>query len=436
MAKFKQGEEIGSGGFGAVFRGERIDDGWPCALKCLKPGVSPADRQRFNREVRMQVPLKHPNIVRIVAQNLTDDPPWFVMPLAAYSLREYFVRTKPGPKRLWAIRQIAAGLGHAHQNEVLHRDLKPDNVLVFFDEKQKPSVAISDFGLGRLITRDSPSITQTGMRMGTVEYMAPEQYADSKSADGRADIYALGKILFEALTGLTPYPALDLAKVPSDFRYIVQKACEHEAARRYQSVSDFLQDLDQVTAGSESLERPLARVQALIQAVGLRKEEPEELAKVLVNNLDDTSVLMKALPETPVQVLERLFDRSPAMMLDVMRRYDEAVSVKVPFEYCDVVANFYEKVLALASTPHEIRVLMLRRLPVLGRMHNRFFVGDVFARIVANLSDKSDVLAVRDILTEQPDVARWCHDYLERLSLPGALRQVLVRASDTGKVVP
>jgi len=363
-------------------------------------------------------------------QQLQVDQPWFAMPLAASNLREHFRNSSPGDDRLWAIRHVAEGLSHAHANGVLHRDLKPENVLIFFDPKQKPRAALSDFGLGRRITRESPSLTETGMRMGTVEYMAPEQYADSKHVDVRADVYGIGKILYEALTGLVPYPHLELSRVPADFRYVVQRACAQDPGGRHQQVADLLADLNLVTVGAESMKSPLSVVRALAKDMTAGKEQADVLAKALMDNLDDTEVLTKVLPEMPVQILRRLFSAEGPAMLEVIKRYDESVSGGLPFDYCDTVANFYENVLA-ATNRVEVRVLILRRLPQMGFGHNRFHVGDVLARIIAALTDKNDLLAMRDVLREHPDAAAWCQTYLKDTSLPPLLTSVLVGPSST-----
>lgn len=216
---------------------------------------------------------------------------------------------------------------------------------------------------------------------------------------------------------------MDFGRVPSDFRYIVQRACEVDPARRYPTVQAMFEDLEMVTGGGESLQRPLALVKALVHKVGLRQEAPEALAKALINNLDDNAVLMNALPEIAPPILARLFSACGTTMLEVLKRYDAAVSERLPFDYCDVVANFYEKVLN-AGAPPEVRSLVLR-LPVLGFSHNRYHVGEVLARIVASLSDTHDLLTLRDVLRENPDAAAWCKTYLERTNLPSVIRAAL-----------
>lgn len=105
MVKFNVGEKIGSGGFGCVYECKREEDSWPCALKeCIDKN----NAKRFIREVRMQAPLRHENIVPIIAQNLEDEPPWFVMPLAKYNLREY-LSIFHGEEEVWIIREISNG---------------------------------------------------------------------------------------------------------------------------------------------------------------------------------------------------------------------------------------------------------------------------------------------------------------------------------------
>src|SRR5262249_49932146 len=120
---------------------------------------------------------------------------------------------------------IAAGVSYSHGNGVIHRDLKPQNVLFVRDGNRKLIPAVADFGLGRFTDRDSTTLTLSSVSMGTFEYMPPEQLrGDSKHVDHRGDIYSLGKILYEILTGDLPFPGIDLPKVPASFVYIVERA--------------------------------------------------------------------------------------------------------------------------------------------------------------------------------------------------------------------
>lgn len=129
MATYQFHNELGRGGFGVVYEAERENDGWACAAKTLRPRASQRETRRFHREVRLQAKLNHPHIVPIVALNLEDNPPWFIMPLAQENLRDHLERVGVGEERLWIFDQVAAGIEHAHSNGVIHRDIKPVRML-------------------------------------------------------------------------------------------------------------------------------------------------------------------------------------------------------------------------------------------------------------------------------------------------------------------
>jgi len=426
MAKYQFGEKIGCGGFGEVFAGFRSDDGWLCAIKRLQQSADAQARQRFHREVRMQAQLRHDNIVPVVGYNLEDELPWFVMPRAFCNLRDH-LKVKKGIDQIWVVMEVAAGLEHAHSNGVIHRDLKPENVLLF-ESKEELYVAIGDFGLGRFSTRDSPSLTSTDIRMGTIEYMAPEQYTDAKHVDKRADIYSLGKITYELLTGEIPYPELEYSKLPTKFVYIVKKACETDREKRYQSVGEMVNDLNIVTQKENLLTKPSEmirdEVKAILEEQNFQASRVERLGRILMENTDDNEVLTGVLPRLPDPILERLVKDYISLLSTVLKVYDKAVSEALPFDYCDTVALFYEKVFNWTDSV-EIKVMILERLPEIGFSHNRWYVGEVFARIVAGLKDPSLVLAVKNVLQRNQAVGGWCQHYLQKHSLPHEIRSVL-----------
>ncbi|MFC1552767.1 protein kinase family protein, partial [Candidatus Latescibacterota bacterium] len=167
MATYKFHESIGGGGFGVVYEATRINDKWRCAAKFLKKDYSDKDLHRFKREVKILTQLNHPNIVPIMGMKLSADPPWFIMPLAILNLRQYLEDNR-GEENLWVFKDVAYGIEHAHNNGVIHRDLKPENIL-FFNEDDAYA-AVSDFGLGCRIERDTPPITSSHIAMGTIQY--------------------------------------------------------------------------------------------------------------------------------------------------------------------------------------------------------------------------------------------------------------------------
>ena len=199
-------EELGRGGMGVVFLARQPSLDRQVAVKVLPRQLSsdPAFAERFEREARTLARLSHPNIVGVFDTGLAGDYSYFVMEYVDGStLRSLLREGALGPhEALELIPQLCAGLQAAHDQGIVHRDLKPENVLVTDDGRVK----ITDFGLAKLLGPDSkqPTLTLTNQVMGTPHYMAPEQLRPGSAVDHRVDLYALGVLLYEALTGELP----------------------------------------------------------------------------------------------------------------------------------------------------------------------------------------------------------------------------------------
>ena len=258
MARYRKKERIGSGGFGTVYKAIREIDDLEVAMKVLDPTVHTVDVARFEREVRSQRSLNHPNIVHIIGQNLRVNPPWYVMEFADCSLRETLSQGAMSEEdTVGVFRQVLAGVSHAHENGVIHRDLKPENVLIFRN-KEAIVAKIGDFGIARNEPHSTVTLTGTSEHLGTLGYVAPEQWVSPHTADHRADIYALGKLLHEMLTGETPGPGTPVSVnvVDVKFRYIIQRCVESGKEERFQSVEELRQQFENAIRPPELLEGP------------------------------------------------------------------------------------------------------------------------------------------------------------------------------------
>jgi serine/threonine protein kinase len=193
---------LGQGGFAWVFAG-REPDGTPVAVKVLKPRYA-GDAQfesRFRNESETAAKLDHPNIVRIRSVSKVGADVCFAMDLYPDSLGAYLTRkgALPEPEIVRIALDIAKGLAFAHAQGLVHRDMKPDNVLLRADG----GAVITDFGLARAVSRYSAS-TGVNMTIGTPQYLSPEQ-AQGRAVDQRADLYSLGVTLYRAATGDVPF---------------------------------------------------------------------------------------------------------------------------------------------------------------------------------------------------------------------------------------
>ena len=271
---------IGRGGMGAVYEAEQDNPRRLVALKVIRPGLASRDLlKRFDREAHLLGRLHHPGIAQVYAAGRADDgQPFFAMELVAGPpLTEYANRHRlDTAARLELLARVCDAVQHAHDQGVIHRDLKPPNILV--DAAGQPKVL--DFGVARATDADlrATTATEVGQVIGTLAYMSPEQAAgDPAALDPRSDVYALGVVLFELLAGRLPYslqglPMAEAARViherdpdrlgsvntamRGDVETIVAKALEKDKARRYASAAALAADLRRFLAGEPIAARP------------------------------------------------------------------------------------------------------------------------------------------------------------------------------------
>jgi tRNA A-37 threonylcarbamoyl transferase component Bud32 len=243
-------ELIGQGGMGAVYKARQPALDRLVAVKVLPPeaGRDPAFAERFGREARALARLSHPNIVAVHDVGRAGEFYYFVMEYVdGANLRQVLRDGKLTPEQaLRIVPQICDALQYAHEEGVVHRDIKPENILL----DRKGRVKIADFGLAKLLGRDTGNFTLTGSRqvMGTLYYMAPEQVERPLDVDHRADIYSLGVVFYEMLTGQLPVGRFPMpsekAGTDAFLDEVVLRALEREPANRYQHASDVKTDVE------------------------------------------------------------------------------------------------------------------------------------------------------------------------------------------------
>ena len=283
-------ELLGSGGMGAVYKARQPHLDRLVALKILPPQLAqdPAFEERFSREARTLAKLNHPHIVTVYDFGETAAPPNPEPGSPAtgklyYLLMEYMDGTNLRPviqqgqlkpeEALAIVPQICEALQYAHDRGVVHRDIKPENILL----DRQGRVKIADFGLAKIagqpptgeaaMVRPPFTLTATGQVMGTPHYMAPEQLRGTHDVDHRADIYALGVVFYEMLTGELPLGkfAPPSRKVQVDVRLdeVVLRALESEPERRYQQASEVSREVEAITSSSSRQRHPATSLPSL-----------------------------------------------------------------------------------------------------------------------------------------------------------------------------
>ncbi len=267
-------EEVGKGGMGNVYKALDKELGEKVALKLLKPEIAADDRiiERFRNELKFARKITHKNVCRMFDLSKFERIPYITMEyVSGEDLKTTLRRVGPlsTGKAVYIAKQVCDGLVEAHKLGVVHRDLKPQNIMI----DKKGHAHIMDFGIAR--SMKTKGVTTSGMMIGTPDYMSPEQ-VEGKPVDVRADIYAMGVILYEMSTGTTPFhgdTALSVAikhtrekprnpreindQIPVQLSSIILKCMEKNREKRYQDVPELLTELDKIEKGFPTTDRVL-----------------------------------------------------------------------------------------------------------------------------------------------------------------------------------
>lgn len=264
LGDFALGDKLGEGAMGAVYRAVRGKTGQTVAVKILPRRLTtvPGFLARFDREARAMGRLVHPNIVRYLAAGSADEFAYVAMELldgGTVADRVAAGGPLPVPQAMSVALATARALDYAHQNAVIHRDVKPDNLLLTADGVVK----LTDLGLAKMTDDTDTEQTGTGTGMGTPLYAPTEQLRDAKRADGRSDLFALGGVLYFCLTGRPPFDGKDILSllsaketgvfppaskrnpaVPPAVDKMLAKLLAKMPEHRYQAAAEFLQDAE------------------------------------------------------------------------------------------------------------------------------------------------------------------------------------------------
>jgi serine/threonine-protein kinase len=277
LGQYELNEKIGEGGMGAVYLAEHRLLKRPCALKLINPDLqsNPVTLARFEREVQSAATLSHPNTIEIFDYGHTDDGTfYYVMEyLSGLSLADLVRKFGPLPagRVVYIMRQVCKSLAEAHRLGMVHRDLKPPNIFIAILGGECDVAKVLDFGLVKTTTSpESPQLTADFTVSGTPSFMSPEQAQGVRDIDGRADIYALGAILYFLLTGRPPFeketpvalmiahaseqvrPMSELGvEVPAELEAIVLKCLAKSPGDRFEDARDLATALGSCQCAAE-----------------------------------------------------------------------------------------------------------------------------------------------------------------------------------------
>lgn len=268
-------QKVAEGGMGAVYRARDRTSGQTVAVKLVTPQMAsnPIIAERFKKEYEAAQALDHPNIVRALDNGTTGGRPYLVMEFVeGESLGQKLERDGklPEAEAIRIITLVANGLDQAHQRGLIHRDIKPDNVLL----TPEGQVKLADLGLVKNLETDN-NLTKTGRGLGTPHFMAPEQFKNAKNADVRCDVYSLGATLYHMVTGKMPFHALGpldawMKKVNNELSparkvnpavsertdAVIRRAMNPEANQRPASCSEFLEELSGAGPRKQAATKP------------------------------------------------------------------------------------------------------------------------------------------------------------------------------------
>jgi serine/threonine protein kinase len=290
VATYKVQQLIGSGGMGAVYLAVDTNLGHRVAIKVLKPelAANPEHCERFFREGRAAASVKNDNVVAVfnAYHSAEFELPYMVMEyVEGESLSDLLQRCKDSPserikldsrKCAEFIRQAALGLAGAHAKNLVHRDVKPSNLLL---EKRTDRIKVADFGLARLVDNKDELVTRHGGAVGTPAYMSPEHILNPGQIDQRSDVFSLGATFYELLTGEKPFvgqgnavldqviredpklPRILNERIPAALETICMKCLRKESSDRYQSAAEVANDLSRFQKGEPICARPVSRIE-------------------------------------------------------------------------------------------------------------------------------------------------------------------------------
>ena len=398
-----------------VYETARTKDQRLFAKKQLRSGCSALDTDRFKNEARVLARLDHPNIIRVVDQQLNELPLYVITPLYAQNLRDWlgsrdWHSALPNTDVEDIFSRVLDAIAYAHDQGVIHRDLKPENILL----NSAQDVVVIDFNISVSSQSAVERLTPSGHALGTPHYLAPEQLRDASSVDVRTDIFSLGVILFELYGGKVGSSVLDLEPLPSAIRSIVEMCTQADRTKRFPSV----RSLASAWRLANDLHTKHSEINELESFMLLSKNVGANHAAAILHLLetyaDDDDIIDKFFMEVCEDAVKRLVEIDANRVGRLIDHWTAFFSQhRWPFSYTDDIARRCEMLWTWIPIS-EIRAELTRGLVLLASRHNRFFVWRVAGRLVERCQgedvgsllrrllvlDKNDLISISSYFTK------------------------------------
>ncbi|MDX1692971.1 MAG: serine/threonine-protein kinase [Ketobacteraceae bacterium] len=308
---FSQLERIAEGGMAVLYRGIQTSLNRPVAIKVLKSALSdtPEAREMFEWESKIVARLDHPHIIRVIDKGLTrEGMPFFVMDfIEGVTLKEALDKGLPDRRKLRLIIQVAKALSYAHKNGIIHRDIKPGNILI----DKEGNARVVDFGIARIFSEDTElkQRSEEGLTVGTLAYMAPEQHQGAQYTSELSDIYSLGVIIYLMFGNKLPKPGFP---PPSHFNKKVPKALDNIV----------MQCLAEDPAQRPTAEQLIAKLLKSFKGAHLKKEQKQE-AKAAFRDPKDKFRLLDIIKETEFSTVSLYENREDQSLMVLKKRIND-----------------------------------------------------------------------------------------------------------------
>jgi tRNA A-37 threonylcarbamoyl transferase component Bud32 len=392
-------QKIGEGAFADVYLCERDGEEKQYAKKILRASHDQEGIDRFKREVHILSRLNHPNIVKVVDSNLDAEPYWYVMPYYKSSLRKDLLAIKGDEARIRHIfSAVLEAVEYAHDQGILHRDLKVSNILLNDDD-----VAVSDFGLGRIVDAESTRMTKTGDYLGTFLYMAPEQMGDAKNADQRSEVYSLGRILYSLYTGPLQGVIQDTSRIDPGAAIIIDRCTLFDPDRRYQSVGELKEAWSRMFEQNPK-EAETDELKTLVASMSWPQDitaaDFERLIQLMRKYADDTAVMHEVVMKMSGPLAQAIYGVNRDFLRRVINDFVEHANEQSwGYDYTDGIGKACDT-LYMALNDYEVRAALIHCLLEVGYSHNRYYVMGLFKTLIEARKQPGEGLAIYERLKD------------------------------------